>query len=91
MSFLFGDSRTYKLPLCTTRVWAECIGRNSWLEESNLETAGYKIKMALNYWTQEKLMSVSEHIVCRKANQKNELTTIPSNLSGKKFHSSPDY
>lgn len=77
--------------LCTTRVWAEYIVRNSWLEESDLETASYKIKMALNFWREEKLISVSEHIVCRKAKKQNELTTVPLNLSGKKFHSSPDY
>lgn len=77
--------------LCTTRVWAEYIVRNSWLEESDLETASYKIKMALKFWREEKQISVSEHIVCRKAKEQNELTIIPSNLSGKIFHSSPDY
>lgn len=77
--------------LCTTRVWAEYIVRNSWLEESDLETTSYKIKMALKFWREEKQISVSEHIVCRKAKEQNELTIIPSNLSGKKFHSSPDY
>lgn len=76
---------------CTTRVWVEYKVRNSWLEESDLETLIYKIKMVLNFWREQKQRPVGVHIVCRKANKQNELTSISLNLPRKKFHSSPHY
>lgn len=70
MNFPSGDSRTHRLPSLDHQGLGKYKVKNSWREETDLETLSRKIKMALNFRREQKQTPVGEHMVCTKAKAK---------------------